>query len=80
MQIYEVKYNDGDAYEPYEMEYGYFSSRDKAEELLKELKEVDPGYEDNYYIATLIVDEVPCWVVEHIAQLRKNLEYFKEES
>jgi hypothetical protein len=75
MIIYEVVYNDGDNYEPFELSYGYFSVKDRAEELLRVIQRVDLR-PDKFFIREHKVDVVEEWVRDYIA---KNLMNPEEE-
>ena len=77
MTVYEVMYNDGSDYEPYVESYGLYSTREKAEELLKQFQKYDEHYSDNYYIVEQEVDKMNEWVTKQLEGLKKE---YEEES
>ena len=75
MTIYKVVYDGGTEYEPCRAEYACFSTREKAEELLKQFKKYDFMDSYGYSIEECEVDVVSDWVLE---ELKNHKEYYEE--
>ena len=80
MTIYEVAFWDGDGYEACRISFGFYSTREKAEEILNVFLTYDEWDRNNYFIAEHVVDVTPDWTLKHMEHIKANYEYNRKNS
>lgn len=80
MTIYEVAYWDGDGYDSCRISFGFYSTREKAENILNWFFKYDE-YEDcnKYFIQEHTVDFVPDWVRKRLKRVKENYDFDHRE-
>ena len=77
MTIFKVGYRMLDMHDHIDITYGYFSSREKAEELFNEFVKYDELYSESeeYYIEEIVIDEISEDTNKTLSQYKKNWDY-----
>jgi hypothetical protein len=75
MTIYKLVYDDGADYEPCRGDMAYFSTREKAEELLSQFQKYDFMDSYAYGIEECEVDIIPEYTLK---ELKNHKEYYEE--